>query len=252
MSSAVSITAASTVCCHGPTAPANRVPALDQVVQLGEVAGELGRPGLRGIRQLARAARRGRRAARVRVRVAEARPRVLQHGRPDRRGEIEPRAARPVQVDGGDDPEALRVALEPVRQPQPLAGPAGPAPARRGARTAGGPGRGRARRPRRRPGRSRRAGRAARPSASAVSRSAIARATCATCRLWVSRLCSSRPPPVGLTTCVTPARRAKNGEAAIRSRSTRNGLAARPTPLSPTPERRADRADGRTGWSSTW
>jgi hypothetical protein len=58
----------------------------------------------------------------------------------------------------------------------------------------------------------------------------------------VSRLCSSRPLPAGLTTCVTPASRAKNGDAAIRSRSTRKGLRARPAPLSPTGERRAARA----------
>ena len=58
----------------------------------------------------------------------------------------------------------------------------------------------------------------------AVSRSAIARATCATLRLCVSRLCSSSPEPFGLTTWVTPASRAKNGELATRSRSARNGL----------------------------
>ena len=47
------------------------------------------------------------------------------------------------------------------------------------------------------------------------------------------------PAPAGLTTCVTPASRAKNGDAAIRSRSTRNGLVARPTPYSATHDRRA-------------
>src|SRR5689334_1039190 len=83
-------------------------------------------------------------------------------------------------------------------------------------------------------------------SGSQLTRSAMARATCATCRLCVSRLCTSRPAPAGLTTCVTPASRAKNGEAAIRSRSTRNGLAARPTPDSATHDRRAARASSST------
>src|SRR5690349_141348 len=83
-------------------------------------------------------------------------------------------------------------------------------------------------------------------AASQATRSAIARATCATCRLCVSRLCTSRPAPAGLTTCVTPASRAKNGEAAIRSRSTRNGLVARPAPDSVTHDRRAARASSST------
>ncbi len=77
---------------------------------------------------------------------------------------------------------------------------------------------------------------------SALIRSAMARATWATCRLCVSRLCTISPAPVGLTTWVTPASRAKNGEAAIRSRSTRNGLCARPAPVSSTPGRRAARS----------
>ena len=54
----------------------------------------------------------------------------------------------------------------------------------------------------------------------------MARATWATLRLCVRRLCSS-PEPLALTTWVTPPSRAKNGDATIRSRSTRNGLAAR-------------------------
>ena len=62
---------------------------------------------------------------------------------------------------------------------------------------------------------------------SAVNRSATARATWATLRLWVSRLCTSSPEPTGLITWVTPPRRAKNGEPTIRSRSARNGLAVR-------------------------
>jgi hypothetical protein len=45
---------------------------------------------------------------------------------------------------------------------------------------------------------------------------------------------------------VTPARRAKNGDAAIRSRSTRNGLIARPAPDSATHDRRAARASSST------
>ena len=67
----------------------------------------------------------------------------------------------------------------------------------------------------------------------------MARATCATLRLWVSRLCTSRPEPVGLTTCVTPPSRAKNGELAIRSRSTRNGFVARSEVRPVPPDRRA-------------
>ena len=95
----------------------------------------------------------------------------------------------------GDDPEALRVALEPVGQAEPLAGHPvehllAEVPERRVAEVVG------QRRglddvgvaaaqlaDQRRRGRS--------------SRSAIARATCATCRLWVSRLCTSRPAPAG-------------------------------------------------------
>src|SRR5690606_26390261 len=75
-----------------------------------------------------------------------------------------------------------------------------------------------------------------------VSRSAIVRATCATFRLCVNRLCNSPESPA-LTTWVTPPSRAKNGDAAMRSRSTRNSVAtsapaelrlpaARPSPAS--------------------
>ena len=147
-----------------------------------------------------------------------------------------------MQVDGGDDAEALRVALEAVGEAEALAGHPvehllAEVPERRMAEVVG----------------QRRGlddvGVAAAQLADqrvAASRSAIARATCATCRLCVSRLCTSRPAPAGLTTCVTPASRAKNGDAAIRSRSTRNGLVARPTPDSATHDRRAARASSST------
>ena len=187
------------------------------------------------------------RRARVRIGVAEPGPRVLQHGRPHRRGEVQPGPARPVQVDRGDDPEALRVALEPVGQPEPL--PADPVqhlltemPERRVAEVVGQrrglDDVGVAAAERRAP--------PPRSTGSAQIRSAMARATWATCRLCVSRLCTSNPAPVGLTTWVTPASRAKNGDAAIRSRSTRNGLCARPAPVSSTPGRRAARTPARS------
>ena len=49
-------------------------------------------------------------------------PRVLEDGRAHGGGEVEPGAARPVQVDGGDDAEALRVALEAVGEAEALTG----------------------------------------------------------------------------------------------------------------------------------
>jgi hypothetical protein len=58
----------------------------------------------------------------------------------------------------------------------------------------------------------------------------------------VSRLCTSSPDPVELTTCVTPPSRAKNGELATRSRSARYGLDARSAGDVPTvPDLRAVR-----------
>ena len=89
------------------------------------------------------------------------------------------------------------------------------------------------------PGRSRRACPAGRRTGRRrASRSATARPTWATLRLWVSRLCTSRPDPPGLITWVTPPRRVKNGELMIRSRSARNGLAARSSCAGP-PKSRA-------------
>ena len=58
----------------------------------------------------------------VRTRDAEAAPWVLQHGGPDRSRQIQPLAAGPVDVDLGDDPERLGVALEPVRKTEPRTG----------------------------------------------------------------------------------------------------------------------------------
>ena len=184
-----------------PRADRERGPAVEQVVQLGRVGGELGRSRVGRSGQRPAAARRQHRVDGMRVGVALPRPRVLEHGRAHRRGEVEAGAARAVQVDGGDDAVALRVALEAVGQAEPLPGEPvehllAEVPERRVAQVVG---------QRCRLDNVRVA--AAQPVDQRVgwpSRSAIARATCATCRLWVSRLCTSRPAPAGLTTWVTP------------------------------------------------
>ncbi len=209
-------------------APRERRPGLPQVRQLGHVGAELGRPAERIVRRRAGSARR-------RLHVCVRRSRRV-HGYFSIAARTAAVRSSPIVVapdlGTGDDPVRLRVALEAVGQAEPLPGqPIEDALAevaeRRVAR-----GRGRGRPPRPRPGRSRRAGRAARRSAP-VSRSAIARATCATLRLCVSRLCTSSPEPPGLITWVTPPSRAKNGELTIRSRSTRNGLLARSPAVPP-------------------
>ncbi len=58
------------------------------------------------------------------LRVAQPRPRVLQHGGPDRGGQVQSLAVRAVHVELGHDPEGLRVALETVGQAEP--GPGDP------------------------------------------------------------------------------------------------------------------------------
>ena len=128
--------------------------------------------------------------------MAEPGPRVLEDGRPHGGGEVESGAARTVQVDRGDDAEALRVALEAVEQPQPLPGEPvqhllAQVPERRVPEVVG---------QRRRldhvgVAAAERRHRWPRCAASALSCSAMARATWATCRLCVSRLCTSNPRP---------------------------------------------------------
>ncbi len=54
----------------------------------------------------------------------QARPRVLQQRRADRRREVQAARYRAAHLGGGDDPERLGVAFEPVGQPVPVAGDA--------------------------------------------------------------------------------------------------------------------------------
>ena len=146
--------------------------------------------------------------------------------RPDRGGQVQPGGRRAADLGAGDDPVRLGVALEAVGQAEPLPGqpvqhPLAEVPERRVAEVV------------RERGRLHHVRVAAAELVQQVavagrrrsSRSAIARATWATLRLWVSRLCTSSPEPPGLITWVTPPSRAKNGEPTIRSRSARNGLA---------------------------
>ena len=174
-----------------------------------------------------RPAAAGRRCRGCGSRVVQPGPRVLQHRRPDGGGQVETGGGGAPDLGAGDDPVRLGVALEAVGQPEPLPGqpvqhPLPQVPERRVAEVVGEGG-----------GLHHVRVAAAQlvqqvaAGSSAVSRSAIARATWATLRLWVSRLCTSSPEPTGLITWVTPPSRAKNGEATIRSRSARNGLAAR-------------------------
>jgi hypothetical protein len=95
---------------------------LDEVVELGDVDGELARPGARLARWLGRAARWVGHVARVRFGVRAAGPRVLQHRGAHRGGEVEADGARPAGVGGGHDAQALGVALEPVGQREPMPG----------------------------------------------------------------------------------------------------------------------------------
>ncbi len=103
-------------------AAGERLAGLDHVVELGDVDGELARPGARLLLRLGRAARRVGHVARVRVGVRAPGPRVLQHRGAHGGGEVEPDRAGPAGVGGGDDPQALRVALEAVGQAEPVPG----------------------------------------------------------------------------------------------------------------------------------
>ena len=242
MSSAVSITAASTVCCHGADRPA-RTPSRQspQVVELGGVAGELGRPGVRGVGQRAGPARRRARAVlgcgsgwpsrahgylSTAARTAAVRSSPVPPG-PCRSIVVTMRKLCALPSNPSGSPSRSRASRSSTCSPRcPNGGcPRSWASAAASTTSASQP--------------PRRVARWPRWPASALIRSAMARATWATCRLCVSRLCTISPAPVGLTTWVTPASRAKNGEAAIRSRSTRNGLLgqARPGLLHPGPPR---------------
>ena len=133
----------------------------------------------------------------------------------DRPGQVEPDAA-PVRrerlgLQPGEDPQALRVALEAAgRRPPPR-----PAPPRRCARTAGG--RGRA------PGRRSRPGRGRQPSALPSSRPIWAHSS-----EWVSRVRGKSLSP-GTTTWVLAASRRSADECSTRARS--RSYAVRPAPL---------------------
>ena len=141
----------------------------------------------------------------------------------------------------GDDPVRLRVALEAVGQAEPLAGQPvehllAEVPERRVAEVVGERGRldhvrvaaaqlvEQVGYRRRRPAARRSPGPPAPP-----------------CRLWVSRLCTSRPAPPGLITWVTPPSRAKNGERRSGRGPPGTGC-GRPPPPTPPGVRRAARA----------
>ncbi len=98
--------------------------ALLQLVQLSGVDGELGRARAGGLGRFGGAARGHGQCGRVGARPVQARPRVLQQRRPDRRREVQTAGHRAAHLGGGDDPERLRVALEAVGQPVPVSGDA--------------------------------------------------------------------------------------------------------------------------------
>lgn len=102
--------------------PGERLPCLPQVVQLGAVRAELHRTALRILRRRSRAPGRRVQVARVRIGVVQPGPRVLQHGRPDRGGQVQPGGRRAADLGAGDDPVRLGVALEAVGQPEALPG----------------------------------------------------------------------------------------------------------------------------------